>query len=439
MASVSGAASHQTHPNHFTPLSGVGHRTYTVRFQGRSKAHVASLSFAYADAYSRGQVAATLMQEYPSIYGGTDLTSGGNSIVIYLTSLSPSALASAQGIAPNGSIQYAIVRHTVNQLNGVIQSVASASSQLASDGIQIPFYQVDFASSTVEVEVVNPTAFEVSTLDNEFGSSNLTIVPVSKSDVTTFGRNSDSSPFNGGDNILSAKWTYGSYDYQSQCSSGFGITIGSNSDFLTAGHCQPPSTQEYNQICSTGGFCTPTGTSMGGIDANDTTAGGTDSEVSNGNGSDIIFGGAIGSPDKIPVTGHVGVTEYETDLCTSGAMDGEICSLEVTSDPQATTCINATDYLPTGQPWTHGVCHLIQITNETSGGVEAGLGDSGGPVYVPNGSGDALATGTISAGQGSLIACPANTWRGSVCSKTGLYTSLSSELATWHATLNLYP
>jgi len=204
----------------------------------------------------------------------------------------------------------------------------------------------------------------------------------------------------------------------------------------------PPSTDEYNQVCDDGDpFCTTTGTSMGDISLNDTPHGATDSELSTDQGSDLIFGGIIGHPDEIPVTEHVGVTEYEDDLCTSGAMDGEICDLEVTSDPQSSTCTDATDYYTDGQPWTHYVCDLIQITNEDSGnqdGVASGDGDSGGPVYVPSGTGDAYATGTITGGVKPEIACPANTWRGDVCTKVSYYTSFSSELADWNATPNLY-
>jgi hypothetical protein len=432
----------QPHTRQFSPLKPYSGRTYKTRTRAGTKSY--AVATAYPEAYARGEIENALEQAFPGVYAGTDLAGSGSTIIVYVTNDSPALAAAATQYAPSSALEYVTVSRSLDQLNAVSDQIAAAFPELESEGIDVVYSSLDFANNAVDLDVLDPTATAIATLNSDFGAGNIHVTGVSHQ-VVSFdsGRNSDTSPFNGGDNILSATWTWGSSEFQGQCGSGYGITLNINgsSHFITAGHCMPPSTDEYNQICSTGGFCSTTGTSMGDISSNDTTPGGTDSELSTAEGSDVIFGGAIGHPDVIPVTEHVGVTEYEDDLCASGALSGEVCTLEVTSDPQATTCVDATDWYTDGQPWTHYVCDLIQVTNNDSmnqGGVVWGDGDSGSPVYVPSGTGDAYATGTISAGTGTKIACPANTWRGKVCTSVGYYTSLSSELAHWNATLNLY-
>ena len=397
-----------------------------------------TISTAYPEAYPRGLLENALLENYPAIYGGTDLINNGTQIAVYLTNVPTTMSAFVSKYVSPSVVQYVTVAHTLNELNGISDSIGAAYPTLQSEGIDITATQLDFSSSTVVVNVLDPTSADIAQLNQQFGSVNLTIVSASSPNPSPWStRDNDVSPFNGGDNMLVAAFSGG----QPQCTSGFGISIGSNDDIITAGHCFPPGDAVYNEICLSG-YCSTSGhASMGGLDANDGTLNGTDSGVVNGNGSAAIWGGVIGSPARLTVVGNVGVTQYEDDICTSGAMDGEICSLEVTSDPQNNKCETIYEFNSDYSMSGHHLCHLIVIKNNDSsnqGGVVAGQGDSGGPVFVLNQNGQVLGTGTIT-GPTPIdpgIACPANKWRGIVCGATGYYSALSIELHDWGATLN---
>ncbi len=207
---------------------------------------------------------------------------------------------------------------------------------------------------------------------------------------------------------------------------------------LTAGHCFAKSASVSNELYDTDtSMYEGTGNSMGTVDGQDTTSDGTDTAYLSGAGSDLLWIGAIGSPVSETVHAVAGVTDGETGLCSSGALDGQICSLTAgTLD----NCISTYYYNSSWVQEDKTACDLIYVKNtHETGGVhdEAafGQGDSGGPMYLVS-SGDYDGIGLIEAGvSGDNVTCPANAWSGRICTWDGYYTSLSATLNFYGGTL----
>ena len=110
-------------------------------------------------------------------------------------------------------------------------------------------------------------------------------------------------------------------------------------------------------------------------------------------------------------------------VCTSGAFEGQVCSLVVRAVDQ-TACAT--------ESWgTFCVNHLAQASSNTSGVVAAGEGDSGGPVYSYSGS-DLLANGMVDQ-ISNVIACtstPPGT-SGRKCGTTVYYVEMPHINSNW--------
>jgi hypothetical protein len=382
-----------------------------------------------AQAAAAYELGSSLAATFPGQYGGITLSNDNANINIYVTSTSSALTSAVNAVAPSGSVNFFTVANSWNSLQSVQQQIEAAQPSLLEQGIDITQFYIEASTNRVVIDVDSLTSTEVAALNQQFGESEITVVPASAANaaIPLTSRDDDSSPFNAGDNETAVHDS----DYY-QCSSGYGMDISGVPYILTAAHCFPSGASVANELFNTdtdtvvGG-----GNSMGSVSAVDTTSDGTDSEYLSGEGSDLIWTGAIGSPTKEYVYGLTGVTEGETGICSSGGLDGGICGLTVGTTDNCQTLF----YL--NSSWSEvsrTACDLIYVDN-TSGDAWAGEGDSGGPMYLVN-DGNYYGIGLISAGiSGDTATCPYNAWSGRTCYYDGYYTSLSSVLSYWGGTL----
>jgi hypothetical protein len=135
-----------------------------------------------------------------------------------------------------------------------------------------------------------------------------------------------------------------------------------------------------------------------------------DSEVISGPGSDLIWTGPIGAPQRATVSGG-GTWAVGDQVCTSGSNAGEICGLTVQH-------VNYCMIFSETTFKVHLFCHITQV----QGSRETVLGDSGGPVFRFSGSAlEAVGTVTGSNASGNGVS-----W----------FTGINAILGQWGASLH---
>jgi hypothetical protein len=135
--------------------------------------------------------------------------------------------------------------------------------------------------------------------------------------------------------------------------------------------------------------------------------------------------------EEIPVVGSSPV-KVGALLCQSGAFSGERCSIKVRYTDVRWGPICTVD--------DHCYYAFGGWAFKTSHAEAAGQGDSGGPVFVENSSGDALAVGIVSAGtRNHRIACVGITSPGRKCSTDMLFPFMTGTSTSIESMMNPRP
>ncbi len=361
-----------------------------------------------------GQLDSFGFVNYKSIYGGLVVSDNGAHMTVHLTRLEPSAEAAFRSRAPAGTLSFVATPHSQDYLFGIQSKVLRSTSSLASDGIRVIEFWPSVQTGMEMIGVENLTPHATAVLDTRFGTRNIRVFNVARDQlpVLTASRTSDSSPFNGGDSIS---------DHSGGCTSGFGITISGTSYLLTAGHCFAVGDDIYNAICNASSCANGGNASMGTIKERSWANNLGDSEVINTRGSDLIWTGVIGSPERSLVAGWT-TNPVGDQVCQSGSYSGETCDLVINNNNE---CVQFAVY----------VCHLIHAYSP-SHAIANQLGDSGGPVFRFLSDG-LNATGTDTGSTtADTVTCKYNIFPGEQCFWDIYYTAIDWTLPHWGASIN---
>jgi hypothetical protein len=325
-------------------------------------------------------VASLAAKSYGAEYGGMAVTGSQRKLAVYLTDPAPAVERAFSRIAPAGTLVFRKTSRSLRQLNAIQSSLQSNWKSLVKSGIEVDEFGSNPVTGKEDIGVVNLTAGQAARLDRMYGAQALNIFNVTPRQAdaarVAASRIADTPPFNGGDAIVSATQHFNG------CTSGFGVVIGGISRLLTAGHCYTVGTTVLNARSLGGTAISGSGAAIGTVIESGWNSGELDSEVISAPGSDLIWTGPIGNPQRAVVSG-VGTWAVGDQVCTSGAYGGEICGLTV---QHVNYCM-----ILYGPITLRYVCHITQV----HGAREIVDGDSGGPVFRFNGS--ALeAVGTVS-------------------------------------------
>jgi hypothetical protein len=346
-------------------------------------------------------------KSYGAEYGGMAVTGNQRQLTVYLTHPAPAVERAFSRMAPAGTLVFRKTSHSMRQLNAIQSGLQATWGSLVKSGIEIDEFGSNPLTGKEDIGVVNLTAGKAAKLDQMYGARVLNIFNVTPKEAgaarMTASRIADTPPFNGGDAIVSATQHFNA------CSSGFGVVIGGVSRLLTAGHCYTVGTTVLNARSLGGTTISGSGAAIGTVIASAYSSD-LDSEVISAPGSDLIWTGPIGAPQRATVSG-VGTWAVGDQVCTSGAYGGEICGLTV---QHVNYCMILSEF-PIS---LHLFCHLTQV----QGSRETVPGDSGGPVFRFSGSA-VEAVGTIS---GSNASGNGVSW----------FTGIYAILGQWGASLN---
>jgi trypsin len=307
-------------------------------------------------------------------YGGMAVVGNQRQIAVYLTDPTPAIERAFDRVAPAGTLVFRKTPRSMRQLNAIQSSLQGRWSALRKSGLEVEEFGSNPLTGKEDIGVVNLTASQATELDHMYGAQAVNVFDVTPQQADSrqvaASRIGDTAPFNGGDAIMPAAHNY-------NCSTGFGIVIGGASRLLTAGHCFTVGTSVYNGRWLGGTTFTGSNAPMGTVIASAYSSQ-LDAEVMSGSGSDLIWTGPIGDPQRATVSG-VGTWAVGDQVCTSGANGGEICGLTV---EQVNYCVFLS---------LHYDCHLTRV----HGSREIVPGDSGGPVFRFSGN-SVTAVGIVS-------------------------------------------
>ncbi|WP_052745221.1 DNRLRE domain-containing protein [Streptomyces sp. WM6386] len=305
------------------------------------------------------------------------------------TTPAPDGPTVTEQVAPRAEV----VEHSVTALESVRDEVLQLSeAELPGvSGLHIAF--VDPAENRVVVETETATPALVTALGERYGTDTVAVSLTPGADMveTQANRQNDTSPYYGGSRILSyvttssAKW----------CTAGFAWRYDGKWYMVTAGHC----------TSGNGAIMSPNESDYIGPVVRDNWRNGYGSVKLSGQSyysgdlslyrvnSDsaatprIYKGGKTSSSSRL-VHGYWKRWAQSGDkVCTGGMMTGELCGWKVTAT-------QATIHYSGGTTAKNMV-----VAKKTSGSCTIN-GDSGGPVYTVDGSGQAIAKGILSGGGG---------------------------------------
>jgi hypothetical protein len=353
-------------------------------------------------------IIATATAQFSQSFGGVILSNSASHINIYLTALTDSTEAKLSSLAPSGDTSFFQTPNSSATLQTVQQQITANYSQLQAEGINVQGYYADVETGLEVVSVENLTATENSELGQEFGSQYLDAVDVGASSTTSdTNRDDDTAPFNGGD-FSQGRDTNTNLGY---CTLGFPVNRGGEYGFLEASHCFGLGRKPVNEQPIPGGQM-GSDAEIGQITNSDTAQGGDDVEFVQADLQEFnntIWGGVVGSPDRLKVTGVAPNVDGEA-VCNSGAFSGQDCYLTVTGKVSGCQVI---DNYPNGLGGTEErmVCGVTEALPPKDTDIANQGGDSGGPVFAYV-NGDVEASGVVSfsfVGENDTVMCQANT------------------------------
>ncbi|MCU1675772.1 MAG: hypothetical protein JWM93_530 [Frankiales bacterium] len=347
-------------------------------------------------------------------------------------SLSGGDAAAAQGalnrsLPPGVNLRFHAAAHPYAELLGNEDAVAAS---LRSQGTDVASVAVT-ADGHLAIGVRGGVATAQSQADVFLGKGYATVVEDDEERMTPVSlRYSDSSPWNGGD-ALNMGGSFGG-----GCTSGIPVhsTSTSTTYVLTAAHCWDgiSSLTVTNYLFAEGygsgatiGSRYKTDLSISNTSATDT----TDSALINARSSNLVFNTAWNSSGKTTVVG-TSTDVKGNQVCMSGAYEGEICGLTITT-ADTLKC-------PAGA----GGCAHFSIADAPVGVVAVGEGDSGGAVYRYSGS-SLLAAGMVDGESRNTVTCKnfptGNTPTGTItrtCTDELWYIPIHRIMTKWAVTPN---
>jgi hypothetical protein len=306
------------------------------------------------------QLRAALLSRFPSSFGGF-YDNGDNSFTV-LTVGDPSAIESFVGSylgslsGPVPKVNFAAGTQTLQSLQNAATGIASDTASWEAQGIPVIGAGVDDTRNAVLVALSGPlpSGTSLATIAAKYNVAPGALISTVMPHVVPLDRNSDTAPWNAGDQIVN---TAGD-----GCTTGFGIHTSSAHYILSAGHCG--SYKWYNTNYYAPVYNNPIGTTA--------VASSTPLDVQSINtpgGSSDLFWKQTSTREY--VSGNVGPTSGSS-VCDEGSFGFESCG--------TITGVNVTLY---------GVEDIFIVQ-----GANPVHGDSGGPIVWPTGFGY-LAQGTI--------------------------------------------
>jgi hypothetical protein len=281
----------------------------------------------------------------------------------------------------------------------------------------------DAQSGTEVMRVVDLTAAKKAYLRERFGSD-VDVQAASRADIPVLAASSritDRAPWNGGDFIS---------DRVTNCTSGLPTHNGAGQQFLvTAGHCFAAGATVWNYAPAIGLGAATSSTRIGTVYSRDYRAGRLDAELIPAAASSLTWVGGTATTTSRSFAGGAGPVAAGSNVCVSGAFEGEHCGLIVQSN-RVDQCVNFWD--PAAGAY-HLSCDVTQAIGPSAQSV--GDGDSGGPVYQYFGS-TPKAVGIITAIGSPSVQC--SNWGppGRKCSGTLYFTDVANILVQWGLTVN---
>lgn len=332
-----------------------------------------------------------------------------NTVTVYLASAPQSIINQLTALHPATYIIDNTSAHPLSYLDALQQKINDDEAQLQTSGIAYSYLEPT-SDGHLEVGVRSNMATAVATLSAGYGGDALQFVQDnSPLPIAYTYRYSDVSPWNGGDFI----YYRGSASNWADCSSGIPVYNQSNPSLtymLTASHCffsygnkgiGAHVLNGYVRSDTNDVYSGSSKTEIGQVKYDsDLTGGGATLDVAlvPASSSDVDFDSAWNSQGRAVQVGVVSNSKGDP-ACSSGAFDGQICSLTVQgADLTQNFCLVDVTPCPSGDVYT--VDHLVKAT-APSGQPAGGPGDSGGPVYSYNGS-NLEARGMVEGGQNDV-------------------------------------
>jgi hypothetical protein len=184
----------------------------------------------------------TLREQFPGTFGGL-VNNGDNAITIYETGGATAAMHDwvnqwfQDAVDENGAdpalvptVTYHPAGLSLDALFGLKATVTAALGQLELLGVGVETIGVQDSTNKIIVGVRTPVALAQTVLEQLFGHGHIAVIAWDLTDEAD--RYNDSSPWNGGDQIVSEGTT------PTACTTGFGMHNSAGDHFVTtAGHC----------------------------------------------------------------------------------------------------------------------------------------------------------------------------------------------------------
>jgi len=393
-------------------------------FLGASTAHAAAVNQLDGLSVAKNSVSTVhaFVRSHPAYFGGSYeddatrtvyvLTTAGNAVEQQEGELAKIAGAKPSAAADPGSERWTVVtkpaKYTMASLNAVKDRITSSTSSFAEQaGNHLTTWYADPVSDTVHVGVTKVTPALRAAAKAEFGDE-VTLVqearhqsmdkltPVSstprivtetagakKSGQTTFSPSAttatrllDSTPYAGGDRIVSIQTINGA-QYVIQCTVNYDFTMDDGTAAMgTAGHCGATGVSWYQGYYDDSTKVIEQTGTMGSAYARIWGDNKTDAELLNDEGNPYGFWTQVYVDNTtLNNVGSVEPVSVGEEACSDGSFTGQNCAGDVTA---VDVCENIND-----DGTIVKVCNLDTAVASTR---LVQSGDSGGPVYLRSGS-----------------------------------------------------
>jgi hypothetical protein len=128
----------------------------------------------------------TLAKQFPSEFSGITLSNDNSTINVYVTGVSSSLRNSVLNQVPStATVNFITVANTWNSLLAIQDQLETDLSALKAEGIDVVDFSTDPATNREVIEVVNLTPSQAATLDQKFGSQNISVQGISANQAAT--------------------------------------------------------------------------------------------------------------------------------------------------------------------------------------------------------------------------------------------------------------
>ncbi|GAA0995470.1 chymotrypsin family serine protease [Subtercola frigoramans] len=303
--------------------------------------------------------------------------------------------------------------HSLPEINSITKKLEAHADQLAAAGftlasvvgVQVDTGEIQVEGAYTAASLKSADAQQRSAVNTVSVASELAGVPVKVvggvTTTPTVTRSTDTNPFWAGGYMINAGGGV--------CSTGFALSYNGVNHITTARHCNATSYTARNGTASYGGTIATTSDAAVSI----LSAGGA------GRTFDNTWDNSAGINKSVYNIYDVGLNDL---ICTSGGNSGVHCNIKVTA-------MNVSFNDNTG----NGTISTIRGVQQTAGAIANIQGDSGGPVFMPYGGGDAQRVGAVGMIQGlesgSVSGCGSVHDQGTnLCSKTVLFSSIHTAI-----------